>query len=253
MGLTARLLGRELNSASPEPSLAPAPRGLRVTVDRGAAGSTPFAGPHTLVSARVFASAVEATEALLELRADAAGAPGAPLGGPAVSQVRPDFRGWLEFDLPKPVPLESQTLWLTIRVNKGGLFWFQGVAGQQVKVTADRGQTWAAPAEGLTASEGLLVQLFHASTEPFAPPVVRLERQGTTLAANLMSAPEQKGGSEFVKTTAELPGSLSNILAGTQGQGRVPVGLDVYSAQVLDLSIDDLTLYYDPFEAAGAA
>jgi hypothetical protein len=249
--LTAKLLGRELNSASPEPPLHPAPRGLRVTEARGVAASASFAGPNRLVSVRILA-AMESGEAVLEVRADAAGAPGALIAQPAIKQVNANHQGWLEFELPQPVMLDSQTLWLAVRLNKGELYWLHGVSGGQARITPDRGQTWAAPTEVLVPAEGLAVQLFHSSPEPFPPPVVRLEREGRMLTANLMAEAEQKTPAEYVQHSVTLPAEVTNLLATTPGQGRVPVQFHLFSRQVLDLTVDEFTLYYDPFEAGGA-
>ncbi len=89
-------------------------------------------------------------------------------------------------------------------------------------------------------------------TVAFKDHLVRLEREGRMLTANLMAEAEQKTPAEYVQHSVTLPAEVTNLLATTPGQGRVPVQFHLFSRQVLDLTVDEFTLYYDPFEAGGA-
>ena len=264
--ITVRPTGRELNAASPEPPLDRPSRGLRLQQDTLVAGATTFTAPvaerladSPLVSARVYVSSRVASEVVLELRADAAGAPGAPVAPPVVRQFEPGFNGWAEFELESPwtPPAAQVDLWACVRTNLGEVLWYAAPgeeSGAGRLVSLDRGASWGAADEALALNGPLLVQLFHSVPDPQPEPTVRLHRGGSLLSGNVLrsgsNAPVRQGPREFVLQGASLPDAVSNLLASAQGSEKVTTAMSLFSRAVADLQITRLLLEYDPFQAS---
>jgi len=264
--ITVRPTGRELNAASPEPPLDRPSRGLRLQQDTLVAGATTFTAPvaerladSPLVSARVYVSSRVASEVVLELRADAAGAPGAPVAPPVVRQFEPGFSGWAEFELESPwtPPAAQVDLWACVRTNLGEVLWYAAPgeeSGAGRLVSLDRGASWGAADEALALNGPLLVQLFHSVPDPQPEPTVRLHRGGLLLSSNVLragsNAPVRQGPREFVLQGASLPHAVSNLLASAQGSEKVTTAMSLFSRAVADLQITRLLLEYDPFQAS---
>ncbi len=267
--LTVRPLGRELNGGSPEPSLRAPSRGLRIRPTITVAGAARFVVPDEerltdspLVSARAYLASATASEAVLELRADGAGAPGVPIVPPVVRQLEAGFRGWVEFDLASPwtASAASSDLWVCLRTNQGEVLWFGSPEDVEDEaaglVSLDGGASWGAPDERLEPHRPLLVQLFNAVPDPQPEPIVRVHQGASLLAENLLRAagnvPVRQGPREFVLLGASLPPALSALLAQTPGTGKVVTTLSLFSRTVADLQITRLLLEYDPFQASAS-
>jgi hypothetical protein len=266
--ITVRPTGRELNGASPEPPLDRPSRGIRIQQNTLVAGATSFTAPvaerladSPLVSARVYVSSRVASEVVLELRTDAAGAPGAPIAPPVVRQLEPGFSGWAEFELESPwtPPAAQVDLWACLRTNLGEVLWYAAPgeeSGAGRLVSLDRGASWGAADEALALNGPLLVQLFHSVPDPQPEPTVRLHRGGSLLSGNLLragsNAPVRQGPREFVLQGASLPDAVSNLLASAQGSEKVTTAMSLFSRAVADLQITRLLLEYDPFQASAA-
>ena len=265
--ITVRPAGRELNGASAEPPISRPSRGLRVRQNNLVAGAIGFTAPvagtlsdSPLVSARVYLSAIAASEVVLDIRADAAGAPGAPIAPPVVRQFEAAFSGWAEFELESPwtPPAATVDLWACLRTNLGEVFWFSAPDGDDNGtsrlVSLDRGASWGAADEALALNGPLLVQLFHSVPDPQPEPAVRLHRGASLLSSNLLragsNAPVRQGPREFVLQGASLPDSVSNLLASAPGSEKVTTAMSLFSRAVADLQITRLLLEYDPFQAS---
>ncbi|HEX4953079.1 MAG TPA: hypothetical protein VF017_06765 [Thermoanaerobaculia bacterium] len=270
--VSVRLLGRELNGGSPEPPARLPGGGLTVSGERQAALALPFLPPAPgapvapLAGIRLRLAAAVASEATLTLHADAGGAPGAGLGAalapPLVRQLPAGFSGWLAFDPPEPLTLAAGLLWLVLRVTQGQLLWFALPAGEglgedpgegrSARISHDRGRTWGAP-EPVLAGEGLpLAQLFHASPQPLARPLVRIERDGAVLVPDWLPAsllpPAGAPPLALPAFSAPLPAPvLAALGAPATGSGRRTIRFDLFSRSALELKLEDIALTYDPW------
>jgi hypothetical protein len=260
--LRARHSGRELNGGSPVPTLAAPQAGVRVTVDRQVAAAvafSPLAGaPATLplASARIHALALGPAEVVMELRGDAAGAPGPLLGAPVVKQLTPAATppphapAWVEFELPPPgVPVAAPSMvWVTLRMNQGELRWFASGSGD-ARVSLDGGSSWGTVDPRLTSAGAPLAQLFHAIANP--PPVEIQVLAGETPAGSITLARADGDRLELAGAAGlGLPGAVLTALAtaGPAGDGdRAETTLRLFSRAVADLEIEELTVSYDPF------
>jgi hypothetical protein len=263
MRVRARHLGRELNQGSGQPPAARPNAGLRVDAGRLVATSLPCLPSGRdptvpLASARVYALAGEVVEVVCELRADAAGAPGPLLAAPIVKQLQPPATppprpDWIEFELPAPgaavgVPA---TVWVTLRTNRGELRWFTG-AGGEGRVSLDAGASWGAVETALAATGAPLAQLFHAVDAP-QPPVIDVLLDGSP-AGSVALEPVAGSPLEFVTVPGlALPGPVAGALATAAAgdDGRAALAPALFSRAVADLTVEELTLSYDPFAAAG--
>ena len=284
--LRARHLGRELNAGSVSgaapgsaPGTAPAPpsgpwggpaAGVRVGAGRLVAAAVPLApvggaagdAPVPLASARVFALAGEAVEVVCELRADAAGAPGPLLAAPIVKQLPapetpPPRPGWIEFELPAAgaapgaAVAAPATVWVTLRTNRGELRWFAGGSGED-RVSLDAGSSWGAVDAALASTGAPLAQLFHAVTAP-RPPGIALLVDGAPAGSIALQA-VQGSPLEFASQPGlALPAAVATALAAAAGgpDGRGAAALSLFSPAVADLTVEELTLSYDPFATGG--
>jgi len=255
--LVARCKGWEVNTGTPEPPLQDPSAGLRVTQANTLAQSARFEGSaFPLVDVRLRLAALGAAEVVMELHEDAAGAPGALIGKPVVKQCDAGFRDWLDFECP-PTPFKaaSTALWVVVRVTKGDIYWFASGEQGASLVSLDKGATWGAPDPQLTSPSSLLVQLFHdRSSEPMSrAPLIRVERNGAPVVADLMQGANALSPKEFALDGFTLPQSLLSFYALQPGNARVGQDLQLLSRSVLDLRIETAAIFYDPFASAPLA
>ena len=255
--LTVKHLGRELNAASSEPPPEAPNAGLRVNGTRFVANSmmvAPRPGQVAgsvlkIASARLHLSAAQGAEVVMEVRGDVAGGPGPVAAAQVVSQLEPDFCGWAEFELAKPLDVVTgqAPLWLVLRVTTGSVVWFMTADAEgSSRVSSDEGETWGMPDAALMPGGTLLAQLFDIIDNP-AIPELRLNRGLSVLKANVLDSATRKAPLEFSCETA-LPAAVHEMLASTPGQGRQKTELQVFSRAVLDIVVS-AQLRYDPFGA----
>ena len=263
VNLTAKLLGRELNAASPEPAVAPPVSGLRLTPATQAASAMPFAplagsapgAVLSIASVRLRLEAAADSEVVMELRGDDAALPGAVLQPPVVKQVLKGFSDWLEFEPAKPLRASTggAPIWVCVRLNRGEVRWFaEPSLAFPAVVSNDKAASWAQSKPVLGSAGGLLTQLFHALPDPLAAPVIRVLYQNQLIAANLAPAPQRKGDREFSAVAVALPQGLRTRLQNQSGTGRRQTTIQLFSRSVLDLTLDSASISYDPFQAGAA-
>lgn len=249
--VTARHWGRELNGTR-FPPLVPPRAGFWVGDRRLVAAAVPVDGTVSLVVVRALVSAVEGAEAVLELRADAAGAPGTPVAAPVVLQVPPATDpAWLEFVLPAPVAATAgSTVWAALRTNRGALRWcaLPGGSGDPVRASLDSGASWGEVDGSLVGTGGPVVQLFHLAEPAAALPVELYLAGGGAGTVTLTAVP---GAAREFQAVAELPAAVLATLAAATGGDRADTPLTLFSRAVADLTVTELTLAYDPFAPAG--
>lgn len=265
MRVTAKLLGRELNAGSAEAPMEAPSSGLRVDASRWASAAVSFvppaAGPATLVSARLHLAAMEKSEGVLELRADAAHLPGQPLAPPVVLQIEKGTADSYEFLFAAPIELQADSptpLWLMLRTTRGQVLWFNAPAemavggidllpADPIRVSIDAGKTWSRPERPIADAAPLCAQLFHASA-PTASSVrgVRMRVGPSIVSDDLLAQLAPAGEREYTARAAAVPSKLLTAFAATPGVGRPATLAHVFSRAVMDVTIDDLTLYYDP-------
>lgn len=257
--LTARLLGRELNGASPEPSVKLPVAGILIGPERLVAAGVAVAtlpgqaagSLLELVSIRVYLGTQEAGELVLEVRNDAAGTPGAVVAPPVVRQLKSGFTGWQEFELVKPLAVVSgqAPLWLTLRSNKGEVSWFATGSGSgNSRISTDRGESWGIPEPVLVPAGDLLTQLFHIPKAPLPAPVICLQSGDAVVAVNLFAGAKKNSEWEFLIGAFALPPQVHSLLGRRVGEGRVESSFLLFSRSVLDLTIENFTIRYDPFQ-----
>jgi hypothetical protein len=267
LDVTVKLAGRELNAGSAVPPVGAPSSGLRVDVDVMAAaaiGFQPLPGrpPGSvlpLASVRLFLAAREAAEAVLEIRNDSSGVPGELVARPLPVSLEKDVSGWVEFLLPSALPASAgqAPLWIALRANRGELLWFAtgeaaGVGPLAERVSIDRGRTWAEPERPLTAAGVLLVQLYHALEDPLPRPTIQLLRGATVLAADLFASAARKGPREFAVAGTALPPAVLTLLGARPGSGKVETELRLYSPSVGEVTVENASLFYEPFGAAAS-
>ena len=264
--LTAKLLGRVLNAGSQPAPLALPGYGLTVATDRMVAAQLPIAPraeapgqPVPLAALALRVAAAAAAELAVELRADAAGRPGAVLVPAVVSQIKPGFDDWLDLVLSQPLPVApGGTVWACARLTKGTLNWHAGVVvpGGTVGtalVSIDKGASWGDPTTALQDAAPLLVQAFHAVTSPVARPAIAIRAGVSPLLADWVAAATPGGVKEFRLAAAPLPQPVLDRLAaaGAPTGTRAATTLQLYSDTVLDLVVSDAVIAYAPNTARG--
>jgi hypothetical protein len=262
MSLTARLTGRSLNAGSPPAFAEGAGHGLRATPDRAVAARVPIAprtgepaAPVPLASVALRLDTPVAAELVLELRADAAGGPGAIVAPPVVRQFEAGFADWAEFVLAAPLPVPAGTvLWAAIRLTRGTALWHadggSGAGGPALaRVSADRGSSWGDASILLAPPGRLLVQAFHLDGSPQRRPEVRFF-DGTMLhPSDWLAGAEADSETEFRVGDFSFPEAILDRLAATAplpGQLRADTQILLYSPSVLDLVLAGALLGYDP-------
>lgn len=265
--LIVRLTGRQLNGTQMPPTRPS--RGLRVTAGQWAASPLPFkpltsdgrsatqtppkaSAQLPLVSARIYLQTMsEAAEAVLEVRRDVAGSPGAMVTAPLVMQMPEGFSDWLEFKLPEPAHLEMGDIpyWLALHSNKGDLLWFTGESGK-ARISRDKGLTWGEVESSLTPVASPLGQFFHVLTfdkqHPLPLPKVSLRLGSKIITDDLLAHAERKAPDEFVLEGFSFPSPVLDALQQATGKGRVETTLQLFAREVFDLVIEEMTLLYSP-------
>lgn len=263
--LTAKLLGRALNAGSSPGALAGAGFGVRLGLDRTAAARVPIrprdatSDPVPLASVALRLTATEATELVLELRADTAGRPGEVLAPAIVRQLVAGFDGWLDLELTAPLAVAADSaVWPTVRLTKGAVLWHASpgppAAGGATMVSADKGASWGGSTADLRVDAPLAAQVFHRQDPPFARPKAAFRLGDTELLADWLAGaapppappPDPK---EFRLTPAGLPVAALKAISATKGQTRADTTFMLYSDSVFDLVVSDMTLAYDPATA----
>jgi len=257
--LLARLLGRELNDASPLAEDRPAGGGVRLRGDRRLACATAIAprpgeaagSAVPVVALRLFIETPQEAEAVLQLHPDVAGLPGPPIGEPVVAQCAAGEAGWRDFILRQDVPVISvgAPLWISLRSNRGEVFW-HGMSEGKVWLDPGRGGVWQAAGLPLAAGSSPSIQVFHRPAEPAPAPRVALRLADRELAADLLDGATSSGNGEWQRAAFALPAALSNPLAlgrVTPDRPRAATTIHLASRQAMDLIIDDLVLSYDPY------
>lgn len=257
--LVVNLLGRELNAGSPMPPLTHPSRGLLASPTHWAACAMPFAplpssAPGSilpLASLRVYLQALEEAEVVVEVRSDVGGAPGAVVTAPLVRQLVVQAADWVEFELPAPLPVVAglAPIWVSIRSTRGTVLWFGQNAGSAL-VSLDRGQSWGAVDPALAPTIATLVQLFHVAPDPLPRPVLGLYNGATPLEDDLLAGVSANPANprEYVREGWPLPPSLLNLLAAATGSGHASITLNLFARAALNLTIEEMTLSYSPYQ-----
>ncbi|HET8774600.1 MAG TPA: hypothetical protein VFP80_12430 [Thermoanaerobaculia bacterium] len=232
--VTAKYLGRMLNAAYQETPAHPAISGLRINSERSVAVRAPLQ-PASLASVRVQLAALQPSEIALELLADATGGPAAALAPHVVRQLAAPFIGWVEIELPAPVPVEAPFVWIALRATKGEVVWCCDVEDGAVARVSDAKLTSWTPADPLLQPR---VQLFDAVPPP---PEIEIRLQ-TSLAWTLV----QTGPVDYAVPGATLPQPIRALLAAAQNQGggRSTSVMQLFSRAALDLALADIRLSY---------
>lgn len=250
--ITAKLKGWELNGASAEPPSAMPSGGLRVTQTNRVAQQARFSGQRfPLVNVRLRLAARTASEAIVALHEDAAGAPGAALGKPVVRQIDPGADDWFDFELKEALTFSADltTLWITLRVTKGEMLWFASDIAAPTLFSTDEGASWGVPDIRLAPLMGLLAQLFHDCSPEFSRPRIRVDRNNTPVIADLMQNAIARSSSEYVAESFAMPSSVVSFFSQQTGSARVAQKLELFSSSVLDLRVESASFFYDPFQA----
>lgn len=249
--LVAKLKGWELNNASSEPPVATPSAGLRVTQNTRVAQQVQFEGTLPLATVRLLLACEGAAEAILELHEDANGGPGALLVDPLVKQLDPGLRDWVDFELKTPLSfaVDSTTLWVTLHVTKGEVFWFASETTASALISTDEGVSWGPPDARLAEPTAQVVQLLHeVSPSQLAKPVIRVERGNAPVAADLMANARALSAKEYVVDNASLPATVMSFFQQQSGKQRVEQKLQLFSTSVLDLRVESASFFYDPFQ-----
>jgi hypothetical protein len=270
--VTVRMLGRALNGGSAPAPLSVPGHGLTITTDRIVAARLPITprgiageaagAPVPLAAVALRLAAAVAAELAVELRADAAGRPGAVLASAVVTQIEAGFDEWLDVVLPTALPVVSgNAVWVSARLTKGTLAWHareatvpatDAVLGKGL-VSVDKGASWGDATSLLQEAAPLLVQGFHVVDPPFVRPAIAIRSGESLLLADWLSAAASTGPKEFRSVAASMPqGVLDRLAAATSSPGERPVTtLLLDTDAVLDLVVGDATISYDPDTARG--
>jgi hypothetical protein len=84
-------------------------------------------------------------------------------------------------------------------------------------------------------------------------PLIRVERNGAPVVADLMQGANALSPKEFALDGFTLPQSLLSFYALQPGNARVGQDLQLLSRSVLDLRIETAAIFYDPFASAPLA
>jgi len=260
--LVAKLRGQALNGNSYEAPLSLEGQGLSVNAERFVAAQIQIAQrPDAAIGASVPLSSIagmfeatEQAELVLELREDAAGRPGAPIGPTIVHQLAKGEKGWVDFNLPAPITVAPDTvLWATIRMTKGEVFWHAGNDASVgamgfATVSVDSGASWGDASIALEQPLPLLVQAFHLVDPPQPRPEIRLSVSGVLLPTDWFAEAVVETPTQYrVETT--FPGQVLDAFAmatALPGEARAKSKILLHSASVLDLVLSEVSLEYDP-------
>jgi hypothetical protein len=256
--LRARHLGRELNPGSPLPPAETPSAGVRVRAGRVVAASVPWhpatpprSGNLEMAAVRLLLAPLGEAELVVEVRDDAAGAPGALLAGPLVQRLAADAGvGWVSVPVATHIAVAAPAqLWITLRTNRGELNWFAGDSGPAARVSVDGGGSWGEVDSPLSAPGTPLLQLQHTVDAATAAAPVLTVRNGQTLLGTIALGAGE-GPAEFTgPASGALPSAVLDLLGapGPAGAARRITTLSLFSAAALDLTVADLSCAYDPF------
>jgi hypothetical protein len=234
--VTAKYLGRMLNAACNAASEQPPLSGLRIDTEHSAAGRTPL-HPAPLASVRLQLAVLQPSEIALELRADAAGQPAAPLAPQIVRQLAAPLVGWVEIELPAPLPVDAPFVWISIRATKGELVWCcDAGTGAAARFSDASIARWTAEAPALQPR----VQLFDA-----VPPPQQIDVELPGAPAWRLTRTGRKSV-EYAAAGAVLPNPIRALLAAAKenGGGRATSAVSLFSRAALDLTLADVRLSY---------
>jgi hypothetical protein len=255
--LTARHLGLVVNAGSGVPPTGLPSGGVRVRSGRIVAGRVPWQGPvgesRMLARVRLLAGSVGEAEVVCEVRRDSAGAPGELLAPPAVATVSGSVGpGWVSLRLAAPVSLiGSAALWVTARTNRGELDWFMGGPDEGgTRVSVDGGGSWGDADGRLGVAGAPVTQLLEQVDPALQPPPVVRARVGQTLVGDLALTRGGAPGEYVEPVPAALPAPLLSALASPSADARRQTRVSLWSANLLDMTLTDLTCSYDPFATA---
>jgi hypothetical protein len=250
--LTLRAKPRKRDPLSPDAPMNRPVSGLRVGQSEHVAAGMPISGEAAVTAVRLCLAATSEVEAVLALRADAAGAPGEQVAAPAVFHLSPALSStWIDVELPAPLPPGATKLWISLRTNKGDLDWYTDphAAGEPF-VSRDEGRSWIAAPDILVGPARLLSQLM-IEADPIAdPPRLVLLAGDTVLHSNLLAGITGASPGEFVVPSASMPlGSLS--VAASPGS-RTSLHFALSSVYQCEATIEDFAVVYDPTAGHGA-
>jgi hypothetical protein len=235
--LTLKPKGMVRDADSPESPIAGPVQGLMANQNIHAAARLPIASGVPVTRVRVRLQANEATEAVIEARADVAGSPGEVFGKPAVRQFTPGPAAWFDFAFPEPLAPPTPFLWLALRTNQGGVLWFTDtMGGATPKLSFDHGRTWGVPDTPLGPAQNLLAQLF-LPDDPDTTPTVQLREGANVHVANLMA--NAQGGS----ADTSIP---THLLAAPPASGKTVKHFALASTANADAVIENFVITYDP-------
>jgi hypothetical protein len=249
--LTARFLGRALNGASPIASGDSPATSLRFDNARAVAvlaGFAPLAGSPAgstlgLAAVRLFLAALSDAEVVIELRANAGGAPGAPIVPQSAMRLAVGELGWREVVLAPPAPsiaTGDTAVWVVVRATKGSVLWCGDAGGARAPLVSTDGMaTWS---DVMPIAPRL--QLFHAAV---APPSIDVQLRAGNFAHQWTLAPSSAGSSDFTSGATSFPPSLHALLQTKQaanGNGRAVTPLELFSPFAADLTLDGIALSY---------
>lgn len=248
--ISAKFLGRTLNAAS-EAAMPESPAtSVRFDTTRSVAALAPFASlagsppgsPLAIAGVRLFLAALSNAEVVVELRANAGGAPAVPIAPQSVLQLAAGEFGWREIVLPSPPPsiaTGTAALWVLLRTTKGEALWCADArVGAPALASTEGMQTWS----DVGAPAVPRLQLFHAAVTPESIEV-HLRAKGIfhkwTLARSAAGSPNFSSG------PTSLPVSLHKLLQRTSGETpRATTPVELFSPHAADLTVDGIALSY---------
>ncbi|HTD37514.1 MAG TPA: choice-of-anchor R domain-containing protein [Candidatus Limnocylindrales bacterium] len=201
-----------------------------------------------LAEVRLPLQTTAASEAVVEIHADAAGLPGTLAGKPVVVQLPANARATTAFTLKPPLPVISggAPLWVVVRCTTGSVFWHAARGARAgdgtARASADGGKTWRPLRDGPASDAAVpFAQLVQRAPDTEALPPVRVRVRATNGAAPV--AAELEIGTQGAIT---FPPAVLDALAHAGGTGKATTTLELASDAVVDLTFSGLELVYTP-------
>jgi hypothetical protein len=227
-----------LNDAYEPVTEVPPVSGLRIDGQRSVAARAPL-HPASLASVRMQIAVLQPSEIALELRADAAGGPAAPLAPQIVRQLDAPFVGWVEIELPSPVPVDTPFVWITVRATQGEVVWCCDASeGAAARVSDAKLASWMS-AEALLQPR---VQLFDAVPAPREIDI--LLRTGSVIASAWKLTRTSPDSVDYAAAGATLPNPIRALLAAATGDGRATSKFQLFSRAAVDVALSAIRLSY---------